>query len=64
MRLDRLLLLTALGFIAGCSKHVTGPAVRQGPLPPSLVATQPAPRATGVLYDGDIWGQFDRPLDA
>jgi len=63
MRPDRLLLLFALGLLAGCSKHVSGPAATQAPLPPALVATQPVARATGVLYDGEIWGQFDRPLD-
>src|SRR5262249_33695876 len=29
-----------------------------------LVATQPAARSTGVIYDTEIWGQFSRPLDA
>ena len=33
------------------------------PAVPELVATQPAPRATGVLYDSEFWGQFSRPLD-
>src|SRR5262249_22520366 len=30
---------------------------------PELVATLPAARSTGVLYDTDIWGQFSRALD-
>jgi hypothetical protein len=30
---------------------------------PVLIATQPAARTTSAVYDGEIWAQFDRPLD-
>lgn len=57
------LILIALVLLGGCSKSATDPGGGgTPPLPPSLVATQPAPWATGVLYDAEIWGQFDRSL--
>ncbi len=63
MRKSPRLLIVAIAVLAGCSKTATEPSGSTGVLPPSLVATQPAPRATGVLYDAEIWGQFDRSLD-
>jgi len=57
------LTLIALVLLSGCSKSTTEPGESNAPLPPTLVATQPAAWATGVLYDSDFWGQFDRPLD-
>ena len=60
---SRLLVVLALGLVAGCSKTATAPRIVNAPLPPGLVATQPAAWATGVLYDSDIWGQFERGLD-
>ena len=61
-------LLTALALssaaLTGCARHASDTAA---PLatgrPPALLATQPAARSTSVLYDTDIWAQFDRPLD-
>ncbi len=48
----------------GCGKQVVAPTETPRALvPPSIVATQPAARSTGVLYDTDIWVQFDRPLE-
>jgi hypothetical protein len=57
------LLLLCAG-LSGCSRHAAAPTVVGGPPPvPELVATQPLARATGVLYDTEIWAQFSRPLD-
>jgi hypothetical protein len=58
------LTLIALVLLSGCSKSTTEPEGSHAALPPTLVATQPAPWATGVLYDSDFWGQFDRALDS
>ena len=62
----RLLLGFAIlsALFAGCSKHATEPP----PPPatgaaPALLATQPAARSSSASYDGEIWAQFDRPLD-
>src|SRR5580765_8695708 len=65
--MPRLLLAIALlcAVLAGCAKHATetaAPAV-QSPAP-ALLATQPAARSQSAVYDGDIWAQFDRPLDS
>jgi hypothetical protein len=57
------LTLIALVLLSGCSKSTTEPGGSSTSLPPTLVATQPAPWATGVLYDSEFWGQFDRALD-
>lgn len=61
-----LLLLALLGLLAcGCSKQVAAPTeVLRTLVPPMVTATQPPARSTGVLYDTDIWVQFDRSLDA
>ena len=65
MRNPSILVLIAVALLSGCSKSATDPGSgTTGPPPPALVASQPAPRSTGVLYDTEIWGQFDRPLDA
>ena len=58
-----LLIVVAIALLAGCSKNATEPSESLRALPPALVATEPAPRSTGVLYDSGIWGQFDRALD-
>src|SRR5262249_37832732 len=61
-RLLRLLVLVTA--LSGCSKHATEPtAVAPPAAPPELLSSQPAPRATGVIYDAEIWAQFSRPLD-
>jgi len=58
------LTLIALVLLSGCSsKSTTEPGGSNSALPPTLVATQPEAWATGVLYDSDFWGQFDRALD-
>ena len=60
-----ILLLAFLSLIAsGCSKQVAAPTeVRRVSVPPMVIATQPPARSTGVLYDTDIWVQFDRSLE-
>ena len=64
MRLTRLFAyLLVLAAAAGCSKHATEPPPVTTPPSPVLVATQPHARAASVLYDTEIWGQFDRALD-
>jgi hypothetical protein len=64
MRQTRLLtFLLVLAAAAGCSKHATDPVSGGGPPSPVLVATQPTARSAMVLYDAEIWGQFDRALD-
>jgi hypothetical protein len=65
MRLSATALLILLAAtLCGCGRHDSGPAgVSAPPDVPELVATQPPPRATGVLYDSEFWGQFSRPLD-
>lgn len=65
--MPRLLLAIALlcAVLAGCAKHATetaAPAL-QSPAP-ALLATQPIARSPSAVYDGDIWAQFDRPLDS
>lgn len=56
-----------IAFVVGCSSRSTTTTVA-GPDPvapgAAIVATQPSARATSAPYDGDIWAQFDRPLDA
>lgn len=48
----------------GCSKKVSEPTeVLTSFVPPAIVASQPAARSVGVLYDTDIWVQFDRALE-
>ena len=56
-------LLALAAALSGCSKHATEPAPVPPPPVPELVASQPPARASGVLYDSDIWAQFSRPLD-
>ncbi len=64
MRQTRLLvLLLSLAALTSCGQHATEPTPTPTAAPASLVATQPPARSTGVLYDTDIWGQFDQPLD-
>jgi len=59
----RSLFLLALAA-AGCSTTATEPEVQGGGPPPAvLVATYPVARSNGVVYDTEIWGQFDRALD-
>jgi hypothetical protein len=61
-RIALILLLTASA--SGCTRKVAAPvASAQALVPPVIVATQPVARSTGVLYDTDIWVQFDRPLE-
>lgn len=59
------ILLSATALFLGCSKKASSPATGGGggPASPALIATQPSARATSAPYDGDIWAQFDRPLD-
>ncbi len=61
------LVCLAAAVFAGCSKKSTAPTASGGTAPtgtaPQMVATQPTARATAAIYDGDIWAQFDRPLD-
>ena len=64
--MPRLLLALAIlsAVLAGCSKHATETAAPATQAPaPALLATQPIARSPTALYDSDIWGQFDRPLD-
>jgi hypothetical protein len=46
----------------GCSKKVTAPPPAAS-LPPTVEATLPPARSTGILDDTPIWVQFDRALD-
>ena len=57
-------LALAAALAAGCS-HRAAPTAPVAPVRPAprLVATEPPARSLGVLYDTDIWAQFDRPLD-
>ena len=51
-------------MVCGCSKRpadVTSPPIAS--LPPQIVATSPVARSTNVIYDTEIWAQFDRSLD-
>ena len=64
--MPRLLLAIAIlsAVFAGCSKHATESAAPATQSPaPALLATQPAPRSPTAVYDGEIWAEFDRPLD-
>lgn len=54
-------LLVALA--SGCAKQSVAPGPPEAPPPPGLLATQPAPFATSVPVDGEVWARFDRPLD-
>ena len=52
--------------LTGCTKDAAGP---MDPPPasvdgPRIVATVPAARSEGVLYDTEIWAGFDRGLEA
>ncbi|MEO5988257.1 MAG: Ig-like domain-containing protein [Candidatus Eisenbacteria bacterium] len=59
-----LILLLCLAAVS-CGKQVVAPTEPLRALvPPVIVATQPPARSTGVLYDSDIWVQFDRALDS
>src|SRR5262249_15642570 len=59
------LAISALIAIAGCNKHASDTVGRgTGPPPPGLIATQPAARATFVLYHAHSWRQFSRALDS
>ncbi|HUK62573.1 MAG TPA: Ig-like domain-containing protein, partial [Dongiaceae bacterium] len=64
--MPRLLLAIAIlsAVLAGCSKHATETAAPAAQSPaPALLATQPIARSPSATYDGEIWAQFDRPLD-
>ena len=64
MRRPALAILALAASFSGCSKHATEPTAAAPPPPAAeLVATQPAARSAGVLYDTEIWGQFSLPLD-
>ena len=64
MRRPTLAIAALIAALSGCGKHATDPTGgAPGPPAPELVASQPVPRATGVLYDSEIWGQFSRALD-
>jgi len=57
-------MLFCLGLLAtGCAKNTTGPAL-EGHLPPSVIGTFPAARATGVPFETAIWARFREPLDS
>ena len=64
MRQTRLVasLIVVAAFV-GCGKHATEPPPPSVPGSPALVASEPPARSTLVLYDAQIWGQFDRELD-
>jgi hypothetical protein len=64
MRRTSLSILVLVACLSGCSKHATDTTEPPPPPVPGLVATQPPARSPSALYDSDIWGQFDRPLDA
>jgi len=64
MNRQALLPLLLVAALSGCSKHATEPgAVGPPAAVPELIASQPPPRATGVIYDSEIWAQFSRALD-
>ena len=60
------ILLAAAALFLGCSKKAASPTDGGGGVSasPALIATQPSARASSAPYDGDIWAQFDRPLDS
>ena len=60
-----ILLFALLSMISsGCNKQGAAPTeVLPQSVPPMVVATKPPARFTGVLYDTDIWVQFDRSLE-
>jgi len=53
----------AVLVFAGCTKKVAAPPPPPEPLPPGVAEVFPAPRATGVFYDTDIWVRFTTALD-
>ena len=55
-------MVLGLSALAGCGKE-SGPAAPQAQLPPQIQSVMPPARSTRVLYDTDIWAQFDQPLD-
>lgn len=65
MRRLRLLALVLPCLLSACGRSSTAPV--DTPEPPvdavQIVATVPPARAEGVLYDSEIWAQFDRPLE-
>ena len=64
MRRLSLSVLVLTATLSGCSKHSTDSTAPPAPPPvPELVAMQPPARSPSVLYDSDIWAQFDRPLN-
>lgn len=64
MRRPSLSVLVLTVSLSGCSKHSTdSTAPPSAPPVPELVAMQPPARSPSAIYDGDIWAQFDRPLD-
>jgi hypothetical protein len=63
MRRNLIPILVLTVSMSGCSKQATAPAAAPPPLVPELVATEPPARSPRVLYDTDIWAQFDRSLD-
>lgn len=59
-------LVAAVIALAGCSKKSTAPPAGGGgggTPAPAVIATLPAARSLSAPYDGEIWAQFDRPLD-
>lgn len=66
MTLSRIALILLIAAAApGCTRKVVAPAATaRAQVPPQIVATQPVARSSGVLYDTDIWVQFDRPLES
>ncbi len=58
-----LIFVLALASLASCSKHATQPPAASEGVQPALIATQPPHFSVGAIYDGEIWGQFDRALD-
>jgi hypothetical protein len=64
MRRLSLSVLVLTATLSGCSKHSTdSTAPPAAPPVPELVAMQPPARSLSVIYDSDIWAQFDRPLN-
>ena len=59
-----LLAACAVALASACSKRASDTtAPPSSSLPPQVTATHPPARSTGVLYDTEIWVQFDRALD-
>ncbi len=56
-------LLLAAAAVSGCGRKATAPEPLAGGTSAVLVATHPPARSTSVIYDTEIWGEFDRALD-